>query len=38
MKEIIDFMAEELAKAAQIAAVGIGVGGAFVLYAIYFGG
>jgi len=38
MKEIVDFIMGELVCAGQIALVAIGVGGAFIAYAMYFGG
>lgn len=37
-KDIIDFVLEEAAKGAQLVLTAIGVGGAFVVYAVYLGG
>ena len=38
LKELGDFILEELAKAGQVMLLAIGVGGAFAAYATYFGG
>jgi len=38
LKDLVDFITDELATAAQFILVAIGVFGAFAAYAIYFGG